>query len=169
MPDRGKRARATMFPSIDPSTIQIPPSRGFSPKRPPQRCQFQLSIIALQAAESLVSWSASKGPEANTASATPPSPDHRFESNSSSVLAASLVSSQSDRSEGSSIPNMTDDVGRPEPVWRLIYPSLKTRMHRMPSSTRVGGGIWLYTIMWGAGIAPSFHTPSGLCKGTLEN
>ena len=38
--DGGERARVTMLASVDPATVQIPPSRGFSPKRLPQRCQF---------------------------------------------------------------------------------------------------------------------------------
>ena len=35
-----ERARTTMLTSFDDATIQILPSRRFSPKRPPQRCQF---------------------------------------------------------------------------------------------------------------------------------
>ena len=45
-----------------------------------------------------------------------------------------------------SIPSEVDDVGRPEPTWKLIYPSLKMRMQRMLWPTRVGGGIGWFTI-----------------------
>ena len=64
---------------------------------------------------------------------------------------------------------MADDIGRLEPTWRLIYPSLKMRTQRMPSPTRVGDGTWLYIIMQDAGITPFFHTPSSPCKDTLGN
>ena len=67
------------------------------------------------------------------------------------------------------IPSMADNVGRLEPMWRSIYPSLKMRMQRMPSLIRVGGGTWWYTIMWDVGIAPSFHIPSSPYQGTPEN
>ena len=98
-----------------------------------------------------------------------PLPDHGFESNRSSMSTALSVSSHLDRSEGSSIPNMADDAGRLETTWKSIYPSLKMRIWRMPSLVRVGDGTWLYIIIWGAGTTPSYHTPSSLCKGTLEN
>ena len=66
-------------------------------------------------------------------------------------------------------PNMVENIGRPEPTWRLIYLSLKMRMQRMLSPTRVGGGIWWYTVVQNAEIAPSSHTPSGHCKVIPEN
>ena len=98
-----------------------------------------------------------------------PSPDCGFKIDRSSISTASLVSSQSDRSEGSQHSQCGRWCRRLEPTWRLIYQSLKIRMQRMSSPTRVGGGTWLYIIMWDARTAPSFHTPSSPCKGTLEN
>ena len=67
------------------------------------------------------------------------------------------------------IPNMADDVGRPEPTWRLIYPSLKMRTQRMPSPTRVGGGTWPYTIKQGVETVSSCLMPSDPSKVMQES
>ena len=40
------------------------------------------------------------------------------------------------------IPSKVYELGRLEPTWKLIYPSLKMRMQRMLWPTRAGGGIW---------------------------
>ena len=66
-------------------------------------------------------------------------------------------------------PGEADNVGRLEPTWKLIYPSLKMRMQRMLWPTRVGGGIWWYTIVQDAEIIPSSHTLSCPYKVFLEN
>ena len=67
------------------------------------------------------------------------------------------------------IPDMAGNAGRPDVIWKSIYPSLKMRIWRMPSLIRAGGGTWLYIIMWGARTTPSYHVPYGPCKGTLGN
>ena len=68
-----------------------------------------------------------------------------------------------------SVPGKVDDVGRPEPTWKLIYPSLKMRMQRMLWPTRVGGGIWQYTTVQDAEIVPSSHMPSSPYRVIPEN
>ena len=68
-----------------------------------------------------------------------------------------------------SVPGKVDNGGRPEPSWKLIYPSLKMRTQRMLWSTRVGGGIWWYTIMQDAENLHSSCMPFVLCKVTPEN
>ena len=98
---RGERARATMLTSFEPATIKILPSRRFSPKRLPKRCQFQTSTISPQATERLRMQLTWKGPDADTTLTTLPSPNCRFESDTSLVLTASLVSLLLDRSKGS--------------------------------------------------------------------
>ena len=67
------------------------------------------------------------------------------------------------------IPGKVDNVGRLESTWKVIYPSLKMRTQRMLWPTRVGGGIWWYTVVQDAEIVHSCHMPFGLCKVTLEN
>ena len=68
-----------------------------------------------------------------------------------------------------SVPREVDDVGKLEPTWKVIYPSLKKRMQRMLWPNKVGGGIWLYTIVSDAKIIPSSCTLFSPCKVTLEN
>ena len=99
MPDRGERARATTLTSIDHATIQIPVSRGFSPKWPPQRCQFQPSPHRPQKDQDHDQHR--RDQRLIPPQPPSPSPDSRFKSNMSSVSTASLVLSQSDRLEGS--------------------------------------------------------------------
>ena len=62
-----------------------------------------------------------------------------------------------------------DDMGKLELTWKLIYPSLKMRTPRMLWPTKVGCGIWLYTIVQDAEIIHSFCTPFSPCKVTPEN
>ena len=101
MPDRGRRARVTMFLSVDPPTIQIPLSRRFSPKKCSRGANFdhQPSPHRLQ-----------RGQDCNRHQRDQriiqPCPPplllvHGFESDRSSVSTASSVSLQSDRLEGS--------------------------------------------------------------------
>ena len=101
MPDRGERARATTFPSINPSTIQIPPSRGFFPKRDPGDASFDHQPLHHRP---------QRGQDCNwdqrDQRLIPPQPpslslDCGFKSDRSSVLTALSVSLQSDRLEGS--------------------------------------------------------------------
>ena len=68
-----------------------------------------------------------------------------------------------------SIQREVGNVGKPEPIWKLIYPSLKTRIQRMLWPTKVGGGIWQYTIVWDARIVHSSCMPFVPCKVTPEN
>ena len=67
------------------------------------------------------------------------------------------------------VPREVDNVGKPEPTWKLIYPSLKMRTQRMLWPIKVGGGHWQYTIVWDAEIAHSSHMPFGPCKATPVN
>ena len=67
------------------------------------------------------------------------------------------------------VPGEVDDVGKLEPTWKLICPSLKMRMQRMLWPITVGGGIWWYTIMQDAEIANSSCMPFSPCKAILEN
>ena len=71
--------------------------------------------------------------------------------------------------KATSIPREIDNVGKLEPTWKLICPSLKTRMQRMLWHIKVGGGIWQYTVMQDAEIIHSSHTPFDPCKATLES
>ena len=43
--------------------------------------------------------------------------------------------------KASSIPNVADDIRRLKPTWRLIYPSLKMRMQRIPLHSELEVGL----------------------------
>ena len=101
MADRVERARATPFPSVDPSTIQIPPSRGFSPKRGPGDASFDHQPSPHRPQRGWNHNWCQRDQRLIQPRPPTPSPDHGFESNRSSVSTASSVSSQSDRLEGS--------------------------------------------------------------------
>ena len=60
-----------------------------------------------------------------------PSLDHGFKSDRSLLLMVSSMSSMSDRSEGSSNPNVGDNTEKTGPIWRQISLYLKKRMLRM--------------------------------------
>ena len=67
------------------------------------------------------------------------------------------------------VPGEVDNVGKLEPTWKLIYPSLKMRMQRMLWLIKVGGGIWQYTIVQDAKIVCPSHMPFSPCKVTPES
>ena len=62
------------------------------------------------------------------------------------------------------IPGEVDDMGKPKPTWKLIYLPSKIRMQRMLWPTKVGGGIWLYTIVQDAEIVHSSHMQFSPCR-----
>ena len=98
-----------------------------------------------------------------------PSPDYGFESDRSSVSTASLVSSHSDRLEGSQCSwcgRWCRETGAHMEINLPIFKDEDTKVTVTYQSWR-----WDLTVYhWvGARNPPSFHTPSGSCKGTLEN
>ena len=71
-----------------------------------------------------------------------PSPDHRFESDPSSVLTSSSVSLRSNTSGGSRHSHCGQWCqGSPEVTWRSMCQSSKRRTQKMPSPTKVVTGI----------------------------
>ena len=101
MSDRGKSARATMFPSIDPSTIRIPPSRGFFQKEHSGDACFNHQPLHCRLQRGWDHNQHQRDQRPIQPQPPSPSPDHGFKSDRSLVSTASLVSSQSDKLEDS--------------------------------------------------------------------
>ena len=95
--------------------------------------------------------------------------DCGFESDRNSVSTASLMSSLSYGSEGSLHPWWGRQHGKTRSHMKINIPIFKMRTQRMLWPTRVGGGIWWYTIMQDAEIVPSSHMPSSPYRVILEN